>query len=254
MAKLDELLLLSGNDIPFPQARINIHQPRLKEIALIGEENFHIGSQFLCFDKNKLADQDKVNSSNQSNFDIFMSVINSKEKARHKIDAIILFAMLFPKAKFLLQKDRILLQEGDLTTEINQSNFDEFQSLVGQIFCLKESFGSESEYDPSDAMAAKIAEKIAKGKLKRQAKKQALAGSEEKVNIYSRFVSILAVGQKRDINSYMDYTVYQLRDEYRRYILKNNFDMYVKAKLAGAEDLEEAEDWMEDIHSLSNKN
>ena len=27
----NELLLLSGNDIPFAQARINIHQPKIKE-------------------------------------------------------------------------------------------------------------------------------------------------------------------------------------------------------------------------------
>ena len=35
MEELDELLLLSGNDIPFPDARLNVHQPRIKEIALI---------------------------------------------------------------------------------------------------------------------------------------------------------------------------------------------------------------------------
>ena len=33
---LDELLLLSGNDIPFYKANISIHQPRLKEIGYIG--------------------------------------------------------------------------------------------------------------------------------------------------------------------------------------------------------------------------
>ena len=37
---LNDLLLLSGNDIPFEQAQISIHQPTIKEIAYIGEENF----------------------------------------------------------------------------------------------------------------------------------------------------------------------------------------------------------------------
>jgi len=27
---IDELLLLSGNDLPFPQARLTIHQPTIK--------------------------------------------------------------------------------------------------------------------------------------------------------------------------------------------------------------------------------
>ena len=40
---IDELLLLSGNDIPFPIAGITIHQPKLKEIALINEDTFWRG-------------------------------------------------------------------------------------------------------------------------------------------------------------------------------------------------------------------
>ena len=37
---MDDLLFLSGNDIPFPEAKVVIHQPSLKEIAFIGEETF----------------------------------------------------------------------------------------------------------------------------------------------------------------------------------------------------------------------
>ena len=48
---MDELLLLSGNDIPFPEARITIHQPKLREIAFIGEEAFFTGCELLNFSK-----------------------------------------------------------------------------------------------------------------------------------------------------------------------------------------------------------
>ena len=37
---MDELLLLSGNDIPFLEVGLTLHQPRLKEIAYITEYNF----------------------------------------------------------------------------------------------------------------------------------------------------------------------------------------------------------------------
>ena len=70
-----------------------------------------------------------------------------------------------------------------------------------------------------------------------------------KVAILSRYVSILAVGQKKDINSFMQYTVYQLFDEFKRYELKLNWDIYLQAKMAGAKDLKEVDDWMKDIHS-----
>ena len=58
---LDKLLLLSGNDIPFPIARLTIHPPRIKDIALINENNFWRGCELLKFDKNIL--EDKVKNS-----------------------------------------------------------------------------------------------------------------------------------------------------------------------------------------------
>ena len=46
---IDELSLTTGVDIPFYSASISIHQPRMKEIGMIGEESFHIGSHFSQF-------------------------------------------------------------------------------------------------------------------------------------------------------------------------------------------------------------
>ena len=60
----NELLLLSGNDIPFIGAQVIIHQPTLKEIAYIGENNFFIGCGFLDFSKKLLTDLDKDRLSN----------------------------------------------------------------------------------------------------------------------------------------------------------------------------------------------
>lgn len=37
------LALMSGIDIPVPECQLTIHQPRLKEIALIGESDFFSG-------------------------------------------------------------------------------------------------------------------------------------------------------------------------------------------------------------------
>ena len=53
---VDELLLLSGNDIPFPIARLTIHQPRLKEIAYITETRFWHGCELFKFDKEILGE------------------------------------------------------------------------------------------------------------------------------------------------------------------------------------------------------
>jgi len=51
---MNKLLLLSGNDLPFVQGNINIHQPKIKEIAYLGEDLFYLGCNFLSFSKENL--------------------------------------------------------------------------------------------------------------------------------------------------------------------------------------------------------
>jgi predicted alpha/beta-fold hydrolase len=62
-------------------------------------------------------------------------------------------------------------------------------------------------------------------------------------------VSILSVGLMKDKNELMQYTVYQITDEMERFRMKQEFDMYVQAKMAGAKDMEEVKNWMDNIHS-----
>ena len=47
------------------------------------------------------------------------------------------------------------------------------------------------------------------------------------------------------MNSLMNLTVPQLKNEFKRYQLKYQNDIYLQARMAGAQDLEEVEDWMQ---------
>lgn len=239
--KLDELVLLSGNDIPFPQARLIIHVPTLKEIGYIGEENFHMGCHFIIFDKNNLSQEDKDNLVHLSNFDIFMSVMNSHDKTVHKTNALSVLSLLFPGYEIKFEKDKMLLQKENFSSIINQQNYEDFKSILSQIFCLEAE--KDENINPADALAAKIAEKIKKGKEKAA---KAKGGNLKKLNIYSRYISILSTGN--NLIDYLNYTIYQLRDQFERFQLKENNDLYIKAKLAGAQNMEEVDNWMEDIH------
>lgn len=240
--KLDKLILQTGIDIPFPKAQLTVHQPKIAEISYIGESNFHIGSQFLLFDKNKLTSEDKINLDNQSNFNIFMSVMNSHEKAIHKTNALMILALLFPQAKLKIEADKILLQLENFSSSINETNFNEFQNIVAQMFCLEENQEKDG-YNPADDLAKGIVEKLKKRKQKLAKQKQNI----EEFSIYSKYISILSVGLKKDKNELSNYTIPQLKDEFDRFILKQNFDIYLKARLAGAQDLEEVKNWMEDL-------
>lgn len=241
---LDELILSSGNDIPFTSAGVTIHCPNMKEIGFIGEEDFRIGLQFLLFDKNLLVEEDKIGLENQSNFQIFMSVMNSFEKAKHKTDALMVLTLLFPEYEIKIDKEKILLQIENFSSSINEGNFDEFKEILSQLFCL--SHDAEDDSKPADALAAKIAEKIKKGKERRANSKG--ENLDKKINAFSQYMSILEVGMKIPKTELVKYSVYQLQEAFNRFQKKQDFDLYIKARLAGAQDLEEVDNWMENIH------
>lgn len=247
---VNELLLLSGNQIPFKEAKVNIHQPTIKEIAYISEESFYIGAQFLNFSKDILSYEDKVNLTDKTDFDIFMSMINSRDVQvqKNKTCAILVLTLMFPTYRLKFYSSSIVLID-DRTGEnfeINSSNYEAFKSILVDMFCLKQAQAEQGEYNPANEEARRIAEKLKKGRQKAAQYK----GEEEhkKIAILSRYVSILSVGLKKDMNVLLNYTVYQLYDEFKRFELYQNFDFNFRARMAGAKDLEDVDNWMEDIH------
>ena len=110
------------------------------------------------------------------------------------------------------------------------------------MFVLEREGDKQEKFNPQGELAKKIADKLKKGRQK------AAADKNQKVAIISRYISILTVGLQKDMNSFMRYTVYQLFDEFKRYELKVNHDIYLQAKMAGAQNLKEVDDWMKDIH------
>lgn len=242
---VNDLMLLSGIDIPFPQAQIAIHQPTIKEIGLIGEESFYSGCGALNFSKNSLSSEDRIALKDFTDFEILMSMINNRSlnTQQTRIDILMILTLLFPDYQIKISQQEIsLIKEGE-SHLINSGNFEEFKKILTAMFCLKEK-GSETEYNPSGDKAREIIEKLNKRK-----QKLAEQNGDQKVSVLNRFASILAIGQKQDLNEILDYTVYQLFDQFDRLTLKEQFDMHLKAQLAGARDLGEIEDWKKDLHS-----
>lgn len=245
----NELLLLSKMDIPFIEAGVSIHQPSIKEISLIGEKDFFTACQLLKFSKENLNEQDKVGLEDKTDFDILMSIICSQEKIEYKNILTMFLSLLFPMHIIkITERDIVLVNaETNQMARIDRFNFDVFQDLIYSMFALNESEESDGEYHPGDKRAEKIAEKLRKGKQK-VASLKGQNQENKKIALFSRFVSVLAVGEHKDINQLMEYSVYQIKDEFKRYQMKMNFDMYMQAKMAGASDLSEVDNWMEDIH------
>lgn len=243
---LNDLLLLSGIDIPFQQAQINIHQPTIKEISFIGEEAFFIGCELLNFSKDILVIEDKINLENKTNFEVFMSIMKDKSLTaqKGKASALMVLTLMFPGYEIYIQENCISLVKEDNIHNINNQNFEDFKKIIVAMFCLKERI-TDSDYNPAGKKARELAEKMRKGRQKAAASK----GEAKKIDLLSRYISILSVGENKCLNTLLDYTVYQLFDEFNRFELKQKYDIYVQAKMAGAKDLEEVDNWMKNIHS-----
>jgi hypothetical protein len=163
-------------------------------------------------------------------------------KNRNCVEMVL--ALLFPEYHISFKQEGIVLEKDEEIHTINNDNFLEFKQIFNAMFPIRDD-SKQKDYNPSGDLAKKIASKLAKGRRKAAAAKNK---DNQKVDILARYLSILTVGQKKDMNDYLKYTLYQLFDEHKRYTLKSSYDMYIKAKLAGAQDLKEVEDWMQDIH------
>lgn len=162
-----------------------------------------------------------------------------------------LFALMFPTEKILLKKSVIQLQniQSKEIREINEDNFSYFQKICIKMFGLTDT--DEITYNPSGDLAEQIANKIKQGHAKKNAQ---TVQDLEKIAILSRYVSILAVGLRKNIPDLVNYTVYQIMDEFKRFTLNLNYYAYQRYKIAGATGMDEPEDWFKDIYNNSNKN
>ena len=217
---MNELLLLSGNDIPIEELNILLHPPKIKEIALIGEDKFFMGCDFLRFTKNKLPSQDRIHLENISNFEIIMSIMREKNpNIQSSITcAIMVLSLLFPTYQIQIDTEnmKIILKQNNLEFTLDKNNYDIFIKVLNQILCLD---GSDNgDYNPSGDLARQIADKLKDRQAKLAAVKE---NNNQKIAILSRYVSTLAVGEHKDMNTLFNYTIFQLFDEFERFGMKN---------------------------------
>lgn len=238
----NELLLLSGNDIPFIEAQITIHQPTIKEIAYIGEEVFFTGCELINFSKNLLQEKDKVILENKTNFDILIAILKERnavmQRNRNCVEMVL--ALIFPFYTIDIDElsNAIVIKKEDEKEyhQINNENFENFKHIFNLMFSFSKN--DTRDYNPSGEIAKQIAQKL----QQRHQKLAELKEGQKKIDILSRYISILTVGEHKDMNMLLNLTVYQLFDEFERFKLKMNYDIYFQAKMAGAKDLKEVED------------
>ena len=212
---IDSLKLMSGIDIPIPELQIAVHQPTIKEISMIGEQEFFMGAQILCLNKTMYI-QDENLLSETTNFQIFMTIMQNKEGANAKACVINVLSLLFPNAQVFFTPRSLMLNLGEQSVNIDENNFENLQFILSAVFCLKES--GQDTFNPANEDAKRIAEKLMRGRQRVAAIKAQEGGD----SVFTRYLSILTIGLHTKLQDMLNLTVFQLYDLIERYMLNLN--------------------------------
>lgn len=237
------LALMCGIDIPIPELQLTIHQPSIKEISFIGEQDFFIGLQTLTVNKNLLPQGNSLLETT-TNFQIFMTIMKEQETKDKKEAVMTFFQLIFPKAKAIVTPQSIMLSQEGGNVIIDSDNFEILQEYIKEIFCVNTGPMDQTNFNPADQKAREIAQKLMRGRQRVAAQK-----GENASSAFGRYLSILTIGlNSMSLSDAMNLTMYQLYDLVERYTLYLNWDLDIRTRLAGGKPDSKPDDWMKNIH------
>ena len=237
------LALMCGIDIPIPELQTTIHQPTIKEISYIGEQEFFIGLQTISINKNMLTWGKSVLEST-TNFQIFMTIMKEQETKDKKEAVINLFQLIFPGSQVIFTPISILLNKEGQQILVDKNNFDILQEIIKKIFCVNSGPMDQATFNPADEKARQIAEKLMRGRQRVAEQK-----GETNSSAFGRYLSILTIGlNAMPLSEAVNLTMYQLYDLVERYTLYLNWDLDIRTRLAGGKPDSKPDDSMKNIH------
>lgn len=239
---MDKLVLMTGIDIPIVELQLSLHQPSIKEISYLGESNFFSGISCFCVDKN-LVIADAEARKDTSNFQIFMAVMSQQpEKKQQVLGALQLF---FPECKSFFTPNSLILSMNDQSHIIDGKNFETIQKIISKICRLNGGKDGLPEYNPKNAQAQAIADKLMRG---RQRVAEINAAKGEGGSCFARYLSVIPIAiPSMSLTDAINLTIYQFYELIERYSKYINWDIDIRARLAGAKGNSEIENWMDDI-------
>lgn len=238
------LSLMTGVDIPVKECQLILHQPTIKEIAYIGEEDFFKGVQTLCLNKSMFVTEDKSALDDVNNFQIFMTIINEKEIADKKEAVKKVLSISFPDYKIIFSPRSIIFSRAENSIPVDESNFEILQNYLREVFCSKTGPMDQQAFNPANKKAKEIADKLMRGR-----QRVAEQNNSVHTSIFSQYLSSLTIGlNSMGLNELMNCTMYQLYDLIERYSLYMSWDIDIRSRLAGAKSDSKPDNWMKNIH------
>lgn len=246
-------LYLSGQPVLITDCNLYVTQPKIKDVVLFGEDEFLICVNLIAHPENLIDQMKQGNSQLEAFSDFQLLLIIMKEEPTIGNSIRKFFNMIFPDYRidytdasidFYIKQEE---EEEFIGGRINPFNFDIVKKIIEDLFEPKGD-GSEPEYNPANDLAAEIAEKIKRG---RERKKKALSDKEGPQSLFGRYTSVLAIGMRMSIDTFYNYTPFQLYDAFNRYFSKVSSDLYTKISTTPLMDiskLEEPKEWVRNLY------
>ena len=245
---------MTGVDIPALEFQTIIHQPRIKEIAMVGEQEYFSMLQLLCFNKTMLLANNPQGSSSlaaMNNFQIFMTLVSDQRadpEGKNKIYIENVLSLFFQgyRVQWLPRALYFNNVETQHRFTVDENNFETLQNYLRAVSGIDSATGGkDGNFNPINEKAAKIAAKLMKGRAKAAAQK----GESGNDSILTRYVSVLTIGlQSMSLEDCLNLTVFQLYDLIERYGLYISWDLDIRSRLAGGKPDSKPDDWMKNIH------
>lgn len=246
--KIDDFLLMSGEDIPLTSSNIIVHHPTIQEIVnvFLYENSFLTGFEFLFFSKDKLGKQEQQMLSALSDFEVLLTLLSIEQEQQNfpmklQLDCLKkFFSLLFKHYDTIeYKKEDIILNKDNHVYIIDEQIFSILKNVIKQMFPFKTKEGMD--FNPQSERARQIAEKIKKGREKIAKQRQEQGETD---SLFERYISILSVGLQIPIKNLFQCTIFQILNMFERYEKKEVYDVHLKAQLAGATGMKEVDHWM----------
>ncbi len=252
--KIDSFQLMAGAPILVPGTELIIHQPKLYQIATIGEEKFYEYLSFFKITKDIIintvkSEEYKIELSFKSEYEVFKILLDNQEDIKMGVEKI--FNLVIKDIEIIKFNDFFIfikIKEGQQYI-INNDSFLLIKEIICTIFDIKEKEkASVLDFNPSDSIASDIVEKLKKRKEALEKARSATTQDQGKKDqsILADFVSILAIGLSMSVKEILSLTLYQIFNLMKRFNLYTQYQLQIQAMLQGAENVEPV-DWLQKI-------
>lgn len=263
MAKLH---ILAGTPIPVRSMGTIITQPKIREIAAMGEDKyFTVLSLFQKADKEDFkseilkAEEARIKEENPdlemteddkreiefelditypSDFSVFIYLLQAFPDLRNSFESFLY--IIFPNLRKIgwVPTLNLTLAERD-PIDFTEDMFTEVKDITLSSLNYKTAEEQSAEFNPANGMASEIAEKIKRAKEKRNTE----ISSNSTESPLADMSSILASSSNLSIQEVMDMTYPQLVIQYERSSLLLGFVNQIRASAFGGLDPDDIIDW-----------